>query len=28
MRDEAGKVHAMTLWTRHDLEVMPEHRHH
>lgn len=28
MRDETGKVHAMTLWTRHDLEVMPEHRHH
>lgn len=28
MRDEAGHVHAMTLWTREDLEAMPEHRHH
>ncbi|MCP8882358.1 PRC-barrel domain-containing protein [Devosia sp. XJ19-1] len=28
MRDEAGHVHAVTLWTRKDLEDMPEHRHH
>lgn len=28
MRDEAGHVHAVTLWTRDDLEQMPEHHHH
>lgn len=28
MRDEAGHVHAVTLWTRADLEQMPEHHHH
>lgn len=28
MRDEAGRVHAVTLWTKEDLEQMPEHRHH
>ena len=28
MRDENGHVHAVTLWTRSDLEQMPEHRHH
>ncbi|WP_236020747.1 PRC-barrel domain-containing protein [Devosia sediminis] len=28
MRDEAGRVHAVTLWTKRDLEQMPEHHHH
>ncbi|WP_086470808.1 PRC-barrel domain-containing protein [Devosia lucknowensis] len=28
MRDENGHVHAVTLWTKHDLEQMPEHQHH
>lgn len=28
MRDEAGKVHAVTTWTKDDLEEMPEHHHH
>lgn len=28
MRDQHGHVHALTLWTRHDLEAMPEHVHH
>lgn len=27
MRDEAGHVHAVTGWTKQDLEEMPEHRH-
>jgi hypothetical protein len=28
MRDESGRVHAVTLWTEKDLKEMPEHRHH
>jgi len=28
MRDENGHVHAVTVWTKEDLERMPEHRHH
>ena len=28
MRDDNGHVHAVTLWTKRDLEKMPEHRHH
>lgn len=28
MRDENGHVHAVTAWTRQDLEAMPKHRHH
>lgn len=28
MRDENGHVHALTAWTKADLEHMPEHRHH
>jgi PRC-barrel domain. len=28
MRDENGRVHAVTLWTKADLERMPEHHHH
>ena len=27
MRDEDGHVHAVTGWTKEDLEDMPEHRH-
>ena len=27
MRDEDGNVHAVTSWTRDELEDMPEHRH-
>ncbi|MHA6299071.1 PRC-barrel domain containing protein [Devosia sp. CAU 1758] len=27
MRDENGHVHAVTAWTKHDLEHMPEHHH-
>lgn len=28
MRDESGKVHAVTDWTKDSLERMPEHHHH
>jgi hypothetical protein len=28
MRDEGGKVHAVTTWTKDQLEKMPEHAHH
>jgi len=28
MRDDNGHVHALTVWTKKDLEQMPEHRHH
>lgn len=28
MRDEEGGVHAVTGWTKDQLEQMPEHRHH
>jgi hypothetical protein len=28
MRDDNGHVHAVTPWTKQDLEKMPEHRHH
>jgi hypothetical protein len=28
MRDENGKVHAVTTWTKDQLEQMPEHHHH
>lgn len=28
MRDEEGDVHAVTGWTKDQLEQMPEHRHH
>lgn len=28
MRDEDGKVHAVTTWTKDQLEKMPEHHHH
>lgn len=28
MRDEQGSVHAVTTWTKEQLEAMPEHRHH
>jgi hypothetical protein len=27
MRDDAGKVHAVTDWTKDALEAMPEHHH-
>lgn len=27
MRDENGDVHAVTSWTKEQLEKMPEHRH-
>ncbi|RDE08124.1 PRC-barrel domain-containing protein [Pelagibacterium lacus] len=27
MRDENGKVHAVTGWTKDELKDMPEHRH-
>lgn len=27
MRDEDGKVHAVTSWTKSELEAMPEHHH-
>jgi len=27
MRDEDGNVHAVTSWTKDELEEMPEHRH-
>ncbi len=27
MRDENGKVHAVTTWTKDQLEKMPEHHH-
>lgn len=27
MRDENGKVHAVTSWTKDQLEKMPEHHH-
>ena len=28
MRDEKGHVHAVTSWTKDELEAMPEHQHH
>ena len=28
MRDEDGDVHAVTSWTKDQLEKMPEHKHH
>lgn len=28
MRDENGEVHAVTGWTKDELENMPEHHHH
>lgn len=28
MRDEKGEVHALTSWTKEQLEQMPEHHHH
>ena len=28
MRDENGDVHAVTDWTKHSLEQLPEHTHH
>ncbi|SEQ30913.1 PRC-barrel domain-containing protein [Devosia sp. YR412] len=28
MRDEDGDVHAVTSWTKDQLEKMPEHHHH
>jgi hypothetical protein len=28
MRDEDGDVHGTTSWTKHELEAMPEHKHH
>lgn len=28
MRDEQGEVHAVTSWTKDELELMPEHHHH
>jgi ribosomal 30S subunit maturation factor RimM len=28
MRDEDGDVHAVTAWTKDQLEAMPEHKHH
>jgi hypothetical protein len=28
MRDEDGDVHAVTQWTKDELEAMPEHKHH
>ena len=28
MRDDNGHVHAVTLWSKKDLEDMPEHHHH
>mgnify|MGYP001104347939 CR=1 FL=1 len=28
MRDESGDVHAVTAWTKDQLEAMPEHKHH
>ena len=27
MRDESGDVHAVTSWTKDELEAMPEHKH-
>jgi hypothetical protein len=27
MRDDEGEVHAVTTWTKGDLENLPEHRH-
>ena len=27
MRDESGDVHAVTAWTKDQLEAMPEHKH-
>jgi hypothetical protein len=27
MRDEDGKVHATTLWTKEQLKALPEHHH-
>ena len=28
MRDEHGDIHAVTTWTKDQLEKMPEHHHH
>lgn len=28
MRDDKGDVHAVTAWTKDQLEKMPEHHHH
>ena len=28
MRDEDGDIHAVTSWTKVQLEAMPEHHHH
>jgi transcriptional regulator with XRE-family HTH domain len=28
MRDEKGEIHAVTAWTKDQLEQMPEHHHH
>ncbi|MDB5613670.1 MAG: photosystem reaction center subunit [Devosia sp.] len=28
MRDEDGDIHALTTWTKDQLEKMPEHHHH
>ena len=28
MRDEDGDIHAVTSWTKDQLEAMPEHKHH
>ena len=28
MRDENGEIHAVTTWTKEQLEQMPEHHHH
>jgi len=28
MRDEDGDIHAVTSWTKDQLEAMPEHHHH
>ena len=28
MRDEKGDIHAVTAWTKDQLETMPEHKHH
>lgn len=28
MRDEDGDVHAVTGWTKDELQAMPEHKHH
>lgn len=27
MRDEAGRVHALSRWTKDELKAMPEHQH-